>query len=241
MLVIPAIDLINGECVRLFQGDFKNIRIYSKNPVEVARKWEDMGAEWLHVIDLDGAKHGILKNLDIAAKIKKATKLKVEYGGGIRNIESLDSVVKSGIDRAIIGTRLLEDDSFFEKIKNKYENKFIISIDFDSSGFVCKSGWQEKTEYNVADFVSYLAGKGVNEIIITSISRDGTLQGIDVKAIKEVIKIPDIKFIIAGGVLDINDILKLKSIGGRISAVIIGKALYEGKIDLKEAIEISGK
>jgi phosphoribosylformimino-5-aminoimidazole carboxamide ribotide isomerase len=242
MLVIPAIDIIDGECVRLFKGNFNLKKSYSTNPVEVAQKWKEMGAEWLHIIDLDGAKYGAVKNLKTAIDIRSITGLRIEFGGGIRDLKNLDLVTGSGIDRAIIGTRLLEDESFFEKLVKEYAGKFIISIDFDSEGFIYKNGWQSKTALNVFDFASVLERNGIKEIIVTNISRDGTLSGVDTGPIERLLQSSGLRLIVAGGVLDIYDISKLKSIEKKgITGVIIGKALYEDRINLKEAIEISGR
>ncbi len=240
MLVIPAIDIINGECVRLLKGDFNQKKVYSKDPLEVAKKWQSMGAEWIHIVDLDGAKEGVLKNIDIAIKIKQNTNLKIEYGGGIRSKKKLMSVIDSGIDRAITGIWLVEDSLTFSEISSKYKNRFIISVDFDSNGDIYKNGWQSKTNYNVLDLIPVLEQKNIDEIIITNISRDGTLKGVDFNIVENLLKKTAIKFIIAGGVLSIDDIFKLKNLEKKgISGVIIGKALYEGTINLKDALEIS--
>ncbi len=261
MLILPAIDIINGCCVRLYKGNYKEKKVYSNDPIEVAKKWEEMGAKWLHIVDLDGAREGVLKNLDIAVKIKQNTKLNIEYGGGIRNLDSLETVLNSGIDRAILGIWAIEAKDVFEFINKKYKNRFIISIDFDSDGNIYKHGWQQKTDYNVFNFLKFLETKKINEIIVTNISRDGTLKGVDLKIIEKILQNFNVNLIIAGGVLDINDIKKLKDLGnlekkevkskienyhseykkvrGKVTGIIIGKALYENKINLRKAIEVA--
>jgi phosphoribosylformimino-5-aminoimidazole carboxamide ribotide isomerase len=240
MRIIPAIDIIDGECVRLHKGRFDRKKSYSRNPIEVAVKWKEAGAKWLHIVDLDGARCGRTINLGIAQNIKKATGLKVEFGGGIRDIKSLSGVLDSGIDLAIAGTAIIEDAEFFGQALEKYCGRFILSIDFDGEGFIYKHGWQTRTELNVFEYLPLLEKKGLKEIIVTNISRDGTLSGVDAEIIGRLLECSGVKLIIAGGVLNLEDISKLKALEKNgIAGVIIGKALYEGTIDLKDAIKIS--
>lgn len=238
MIIIPAIDIIGGDCVRLLKGDFNLKTSYPGKPLEVALNYKNCGAEWIHIVDLDGARYGILKNLGIAADIKKNTGLKIEYGGGIRSVSALSEVINCGIDRAIIGTKALEDKVFFKYAIDNYKDNFILSIDFDSNGIIYKHGWQEGTELNIFNFLPDLKKSGIKEIIITNISRDGTLMGVDTSIIKRILELTEMELIIAGGVGSIDDIKKLKNIKQPgISGVIIGKAIYENKIDLKKAIK----
>lgn len=240
MLLIPAIDLIDGSCVRLTRGDYRFKKKYSDDPVLVAEEWKKCGASWLHVVDLDGARTGRLKNLNIALDIKAGTGLKVQYGGGIRSAEKLKLVINNGIDRAIIGTGAFEDRDFLKTALSIAGQKCILSIDFDSSGMIYKHGWQQDTHLNIFSFLKGLEGSGIKEVILTNISRDGTLEGIDKRLIEKIIGITSFKIIIAGGVSGIEDILKLKSLEDKgICGIIIGKALYEGKIDLKDAISVA--
>ncbi|MBN1298520.1 MAG: 1-(5-phosphoribosyl)-5-[(5-phosphoribosylamino)methylideneamino]imidazole-4-carboxamide isomerase [Actinobacteria bacterium] len=240
MIIYPAIDIINGECVRLVRGDYSQKKKYSSDPVKVAIEWKKCGAEWLHVVDLDGAKTGELKNLDTAADIKKKTGLKIQYGGGIRDIASAGKVLNAGIDRIILGTGVLEDAGFLKNVFNTYKKRFILSLDFDSSGKLYKHGWQSETSFNIFDYLSEINIDAIKEVIITSISKDGTLNGPDTGIIEKILKISRFKLIIAGGISKIEDIIKLKSIEKYgISGAIIGKALYEGRLDLREAIMIA--
>ncbi len=241
MIILPAIDIIDGACVRLTKGKFDTKKKYYDDPLEVARKWKSQGAEWLHIIDLDGAKRGKIRNLDIAVKIKQETGIKVEFGGGIRDLDSLDKVIGSGIDRAILGTRAIEDPDFLKAACLKNKNKVIMSIDYGKDGIVFKKGWQESAAINIFDMLKKLETLKLDELIITDISRDGTLEGSDYGFLKKILKSTEIRFILAGGIgglKDIENIKKFESLG--VSGVIVGKALYEesAKFELKKAIMI---
>ncbi|MBM3707523.1 MAG: 1-(5-phosphoribosyl)-5-[(5-phosphoribosylamino)methylideneamino]imidazole-4-carboxamide isomerase [Actinobacteria bacterium] len=241
MLIIPAIDIINGACVRLTKGDYSLKKKYFDNPLDAAENFKASGAGWLHIVDLDGAKTGSPKNLEIAKKIKEKTDLRVEYGGGIRDMEIFREVMSSKIDRAVIGTKALEDKIFLESLLENFMNRFILSLDFDSDGAIFKHGWQQKTQLNIFSLLPELQNYGIEEIIITNISRDGTLEGIDFSLVERVLKISRVKLIIAGGVSDIEDLKRIKNLEKKgINGVIIGKAIYEGRIDLIEAIKIGG-
>jgi len=238
MLVIPAIDIIDGECVRLTRGDFNLRKIYSDNPVETALKWKEAGAEWLHIVDLDGARCGKPANLKTAEDIKLKTGLKIQYGGGIRDSGSFMMVMEKEIDRAIVGTRAIEDKDFLKYLTGGYSDRFIVSLDFDSKGTIYRNGWQSATALSIFDFISSLSEYGIKEVIITNISRDGTLEGIDLQIIEKILDVSKLRLVVAGGISSIDDIKKLKTLENRgISGVIIGKALYEGSIILAEAIK----
>lgn len=239
MLIIPAIDIIEGKCVRLTKGDFNTQKLYYDNPVEVAKRWKSEGAKLLHIVDLDGARTGTVKNLEAAIEIRKKVDIKIQYGGGIRDIETLKKVFNSEIERAIIGTKAIEDKDFLGKAVQDFGDRFVCSVDFGKGGMVFKNGWQRKTKVNIFDFARELEGLGIKEIIVTDISRDGTLRGPNLEAIKNILKETNLKLIIAGGISSLQDILnirKFERLG--VSGIIIGKALYEGKISLKEAIKL---
>ena len=238
MIILPAIDIIDGDCVRLTRGDFKSKKKYSGNPVETALMWKEKGAQWLHIVDLDGAKYGICKNLQTAAEIKEKTGLKVEYGGGIRDMQILQEVLNTGIDRAILGTKVLEDRALLKEANLMFGNRLIISVDFSASGIIYRDGWQKETELNIFEHAANLKSEGISEIIITNISRDGTLSGPDIGLIEKVLQKSCLNLIIAGGITTVDDIKKLKDLNNpAITGVIIGKALYEGTISLEEAIQ----
>src|SRR4030042_3808344 len=231
MLIIPAIDIIEGKCVRLTRGDYSLKKKYHDNPVEIAEIWKNQGATWLHIVDLDGAKTGAVRNLKIAIEIKKKLDLKIQYGGGIRDIDTLKSVIESGIDRAVLGTKVLEDRDFLDTVLRLYDKKIILSLDYDKYGTIYRNGWQKETTLNIMDFAAELEKSPVNEIIVTDISKDGTLESPDFNIVKEILSKTSLKLIIAGGISSINDIRIIKNFENEgIAGVIIGKALYEGII-----------
>ncbi|HAX18020.1 MAG TPA: 1-(5-phosphoribosyl)-5-((5-phosphoribosylamino)methylideneamino)imidazole-4-carboxamide isomerase, partial [Actinobacteria bacterium] len=200
MEIIPAIDIIDGKCVRLFQGDYEKVSHYPYTPVEIAARWKDMGAKWIHLIDLDGAKKGKPVNLETAELIKKKINIRLEYGGGIRTLKDVESLVGIGIDRLIISTKALENFDFIREAGNLSGNKIIISLDFNSEGIILKKGWLQQSEYNVIDFGKRIFQSGIKEVIITDISRDGTLEGVNRKIIKDFAESTGLSVYIAGGI-----------------------------------------
>jgi len=242
LIVIPAIDIIDGQCVRLYKGDYNKKTVYGSDPVETALKWQSEGASWVHIIDLDGAKRGAPVNLKIVSSIKKATGLKIEYGGGIRDSNSAGKCIEAGVDKIILGTAALKDFEFFSRVYVENDGKAIISLDSSESGRILTEGWTKSIEISLADFALRLRKTGSNEAIITDVSRDGTLEGIDIKKIKDFLAKTGLGIFVAGGVTNIKDILKLKEIENMgVKGVIIGKALYENTIDLHAALQASGE
>lgn len=239
MEIIPAIDIIDGKCVRLFQGDYEKVSHYPYTPVEIAARWKDMGAKWIHLVDLDGAKKGKPVNLETAELIKKKINIRLEYGGGIRTLKDVESLVGIGIDRLIISTKALENFDFIREAGNLSGNKIIISLDFNSEGIILKKGWLQQSEYNVIDFGKRIFQSGIKEVIITDISKDGTLEGINRKIIKDFVESTGLSVYIAGGINRIEDIIYLRGLQNiGVKGAIIGKALYENRIDLSEAIRV---
>jgi phosphoribosylformimino-5-aminoimidazole carboxamide ribotide isomerase len=236
MLIIPAIDIKNAQCVRLFKGNYENFKIYSTDPVNVAFQWKDAGAEILHIIDLDAAKEGKLVNFNIIKKIKKLTNLKLEVGGGIRNLENVKSLLNEGIDYIIISTAAIENPNFLDQLQI-YKEKILVSIDIKNNQ-IMKKGWLENSNINLNDFIKTLLEKNFNQVIITDISKDGTLAGINIEIFKNISNsFPNLNITIAGGVSSINDIEIIKNSKiNNLRGIIIGKALYEGKIDLKKLL-----
>lgn len=244
VIIIPAIDLIKGSCVRLTRGKFNTEKRYFDNPVDTARRWKEAGAEWLHIVDLDGARTGSVRNLEVASEIKKKVDINIQYGGGIRNFKTIERVLDNGIERIILGTKAIEDLNFLEKSILNYKKRVILSMDYTAGGVIYKNGWQEKTLFNIFELITKVENLGVKEIIITDISRDGTLKGINLGLLKRILKSSKLDFIIAGGIGSLDDIVHLKEIENMgISGIIIGKALYDekAKINLKKAIEIGSK
>lgn len=235
MLVIPAIDLKDGQAVRLYKGDYNQKTVYSNNPEELAKEFETMGAKWLHVVDLDGAKDGKCINLETIRKIKQTTNMAVELGGGIRNMETvalyLDEV---GIDRVILGTAAINDPQFLKEAISKYgAKKIVVGVDV-KNGYVSTSGWLKTSDVPYLDFIKELEKIGVEYIVVTDISKDGTLQGPNFKMYEQIASVSKINFVVSGGIKDKQNILDVTK--KDYYACIVGKAYYEGKVDLKEVI-----
>jgi len=241
MLIIPAIDIKGGKVVRLTQGMADKETIYSDKPLEVAKRWASFGVELIHIVDLDGALEESLKNFDIVKEIAKNIKPKIELGGGIRDIGTIEEVLRAGIEKACIGTKAL-DQRFLARIaKSNFKNRVVISIDA-KDGIVYTKGWVNKTRMPATDLAKETAGFGIKTINYTDISRDGMLEGPNLKSLKEIIKLTKlfkVSIIAAGGVSSMDDVKKLKALeSAGLDGMIIGKALYEKRIDLGEAIKI---
>mgnify|MGYP000211570507 FL=1 len=235
MLVIPAIDLKDGQAVRLYKGDYNQKTVYSNNPEELAKEFETMGAKWLHVVDLDGAKDGKCINLETIRKIKQTTNMSLELGGGIRNMETvalyLDEV---GIDRVILGTAAINDPQFLKEAISKYgAKKIVVGVDV-KNGYVSTSGWLKTSDVPYLDFIKELEKIGVEYIVVTDISKDGTLQGPNFDMYEQIARTSTINFVVSGGIKDAQNIKDVAS--KNYYACIVGKAYYEGKVDLKEVI-----
>lgn len=238
MLVIPSIDLKSGCVVRLTEGRYFE-KIYSKDPLSIAEKWRKEGAKLLHIVDLDGALSGELKNLDILREILKKINIKVQFGGGIRNIREIKELLNLGVKRVIIGTRAAEDEDFLRKAVRRFGKKIIVSVD-ERKGRVAVKGWKEALNYNCIEFIKRLEDLGLDIVIYTDTSRDGTLRGPNVKKVKGILENIDIPLIISGGISSLEDIRSLKELEDKgLEGVIIGKALYEEKFSLREAMDIA--
>ncbi|PSM52333.1 N-(5'-phospho-L-ribosyl-formimino)-5-amino-1-(5'-phosphoribosyl)-4-imidazolecarboxamide isomerase [Campylobacter blaseri] len=235
MEILPAIDLKNGYAVRLKKGLMESAKIYSKDPSEIAKKFEDMGARWLHLVDLDGAFAGKAVNYKAIEKIVSSTNLKVEVGGGIRDEQRIKDYQNIGVERFILGSIALKNLNFTKEMAKKY--KIAVGIDA-KGGMIAVEGWAEVSKVKATDLAKEYANAGVDAIICTDIEKDGMLSGVNVEFTKEIALASGIKTIASGGVKDINDIVALKN-SGKIYGVIVGKAYYEGKIDLKEVFKLS--
>jgi len=239
MYVIPAIDIRKGKCVRLVQGDLRDETVYSQEPVSVAKLWKMKGAKRLHVIDLDGAFSGKLSNLDYVKEIIKATDLKVQVGGGIRDLKTIERVLSIGVHSVILGTSAVQNKEFVGEAVKRYGKAIIAGIDA-KKGMVAIKGWKQVTKVKAVDLGKEMVDLGVETIIFTDIQRDGMLEGPNFKSTKELavaVKVPVIASGGMSGYKDIEHAKRLEKYG--ISSVIIGKALYTGKIDLKIAIKMA--
>ncbi len=235
MNIFPAIDLYDGKAVRLFKGDYSNMTVYSENPLEIAQDFEAQGAEFLHMVDLEGAKTGETPNLATVEKIIKNTKLFTELGGGIRTMEVIDRYIEIGVDRVILGTAAVEDENFVKRATEKYGNKIAVGVDV-RDGFVAIKGWTQLSQFTCFDFCEKMQSLGVETIICTDISKDGAMQGTNIELYGELSKRFNIQIIASGGVSSIDDVKKLAEMN--IYGAIIGKAYYTGAISIKEAIGV---
>lgn len=236
-MVIPAIDLKDGLCVRLLQGKKEDATVYSDNPVATARRWESCGARLLHVVDLDGAFTGNQKNFDGICKIREAVKIDIQVGGGIRDIEKIDTLISAGINRVILGTVAIENPEIVKEACKKYPGKVLVGIDA-KNGMAAVKGWVEVTRVKAKELALKMQDYGAAGIIYTDISKDGMLTGPNIETTREMVESLDIPVIASGGISSINDIKNLMTIKGLWGA-ITGKAIYSGAIDLREAIKIA--
>ena len=237
MHILPAIDLKDGQAVRLTKGLMDSAKIYSDEPWSVAKSFEDMGSKWLHLVDLNGAFAGEPKNIVQIKKIRKNCNLQLELGGGIRDEETIKRYIDLGIDRVILGSIALKNPDFVNKMCQKY--RVVVGIDA-IDGFVAVEGWAEKSTMKATDLAKKFANIGVEAIICTDVGKDGMLSGVNVDFTLEIAKASSVDTIASGGVKDIDDISKLLATK-EVSGVIVGKAFYEGKIDLKKAFKVTSK
>ena len=233
MEIFPAIDLKQGCAVRLSKGEMQSAKIYSKDPCELAKKFEDLGAKWLHLVDLDGAFAGEAVNFKAIERIVKSTRLRVEVGGGIRDEARIKEYLNLGVDRFILGSAALKNPDFVRRMAKLY--RIVVGIDA-KEGLVATEGWAELSRVKATDLARDYADAGVCAIICTDISRDGMLSGVNVEFSHSIAEACGIDTIASGGVKDMNDIIALKN-AGSIAGVIVGKAYYEGTLDLKKAFE----
>lgn len=238
MIIIPAIDLKEGQCVRLRQGIMEDSTVYSDNPVEVAKRWEHMGADIIHVVDLDGAIAGKPVNHKIIKDITESVEIRIQVGGGIRNLKTVEEYINIGVYRIVLGTIAVKNPLLVEDACNSYPGQIAVGIDA-KDGMVAIKGWTEKTEEKATEFATELEDLGVSIIIYTDISRDGMLTGPNISAVKEMAMSLSIPIIASGGVSSIDDLLALHALEDfGVEGAIVGKALYTGDIDLKKALEI---
>jgi len=233
MEIIPAIDIIDGKCVRLTQGDYEQKTIYNENPLEVAKAFEGAGLKRLHLVDLDGAKEGTVKNWVVLQQIAASTTLSIDFGGGIKQDKDLKIVFESGAAYATIGSLAVKQRDVFVSWLNEYgADKFLLGADLKSEK-IAVAGWLETTDIDIYDFLNDYVEHGIQQVFCTDVSKDGKLEGPSLNLYKKVIEqFPSLWFIASGGVSSMDDLYALKSIG--CAGAIIGKAIYEGRIQLKD-------
>lgn len=233
MKIIPAIDIIDGKCVRLTQGDYSQKKIYNESPLEVAKEFEDAGLQFLHVVDLDGAKAGEIINWDVIQSICKQTKLQVDFGGGIKTQEQVQKLLDSGVQQVNLGSIAVKDpDIVFQWINTFGTDKIILSADVKNE-MIAISGWQEDASILITTFLKDYILKGIEHVTCTDISTDGMLTGPNMDLYRKILlSFPQLQLVASGGVSSINDLIELEQIG--VDGAIVGKAIYEGRITLKD-------
>ncbi|MBQ7118765.1 MAG: 1-(5-phosphoribosyl)-5-[Oscillospiraceae bacterium] len=236
MLIFPAVDLFEGKAVRLFKGDYNRMTVYSENPPEIALDFKSSGAEWIHLVDLEGAKSGETPNLNTIYAIKAATGLKCEVGGGIRSLEVIEKYVSAGLDRVILGTAAVTDEEFLKAAADKYGDKIAVGVDI-KDGFAAIRGWTEKSALTADDMCRKMQNFGIGTLICTDISKDGAMVGTNVELYRELSEKYSLDIIASGGVSSIEDVKHLRALD--LYGAIVGKAYYTGAINLKEAIEVA--
>ena len=238
MEIIPAIDIIDGKCVRLTQGDYSQQKIYNERPLEVARAFEDAGLQRLHLVDLDGAKAGAVKNWKVLETLTGKTALVIDFGGGIKKAEDVDIVFNSGAALATIGSLAVKQPEVFVQWMAHYgAERFLLGADVKNEK-IAVSGWLETTDKWIYDFIEEYVQRGVRQVFCTDVSKDGLLQGPSLELYKNIVeKFPQLNFIASGGVSELDDVYRLEEAGCK--GVIIGKAIYEGRITLAELTKVA--
>ena len=238
MILLPAVDLYEGKAVRLFQGDYARMTVYENDPLNAALRFRDAGAEWIHLVDLEGARDGTTPNFQTVCRLKEESGLKAEIGGGIRRMETVGKYLSAGLDRVILGTAALEDEVFLREALSRYGERIAVGVDI-LDGEVAVRGWREKSGTDAFTFCEKLEKMGLATLISTDISRDGAMRGANRALYKKLQDMFSMQIVASGGVSSQADIRALASLG--LYGAIVGKALYTGDIDLKEAIEVTKK
>lgn len=236
MLIFPAIDLYEKKAVRLFKGDYNRMTVYSSNPLEIARDFEAQGASCIHLVDLEGAKDGLTPNLAVIDSIVSGTGLFTEVGGGIRSMETIHRYLDLGVDRVILGTAAVTDQTLLVKALEKYGEKIAVGVDI-RDGYVAIEGWTQQSQYDFLSFSQHMETLGVKTLICTDISRDGAMKGTNHSLYQQLGQQLHLNIAASGGVSTLNDVRRLREQG--LYGAIIGKAYYTGSISLKEAIEVA--
>lgn len=236
MIIIPAIDIIDGKPVRLYQGDYNKKEIVAEDVFDTSKKFEDLGAQWVHLVDLDGAKKGELVNSNVIIKVAQSLSIPIEVGGGIRNFEDIKYLIDNGVSRVILGTSAMEDENLLKKALREYGEKIAVGIDC-KDGYACGRGWLQESSIHYIEFAKRLEKLGVKNIIVTDISKDGTLEGPNIEMLNELKKEVSIDITASGGIRDISNIKALKEID--VYGAITGKAIYAKTLSLEEAIKVT--
>lgn len=238
MIIFPAIDIKDGNCVRLYKGEFSTVHKVAENPLETARKFQADGAKWLHMVDLDGAKDAKPQNTEIFCEIARETSLKVEVGGGIRTLETVEAYLSRGISRVILGSVAVRNPELVKTAVKEYGDKIAVGIDA-KNGMAAVEGWLDTSEAYYLDLAKAMEQAGVSTIIYTDISKDGTLSGPNLQELEAINQAVSCNIVASGGISNLDDIIALRKLG--LYGAICGKSLYQGTLDLKEAIREAGE
>lgn len=233
MIILPAIDIKDGLCVRLYQGDYAQVTTYGRDPVQVAQRWQEAGASWLHVVDLDGAAQGRPVNTELIQRMRRETTLQIEVGGGMRSLEQIGQVLALGVERVILGTVALRDRALLEAALARWGERIVVGLDA-RDGFVAVSGWYETSQVRAIELAGELSRLGVRRFVYTDIARDGALSGPNLPALREMQQASESALIASGGVSSLEDLRELAQSG--VEGAIVGKAIYTGAVDLAQAV-----
>jgi phosphoribosylformimino-5-aminoimidazole carboxamide ribotide isomerase len=238
MIVLPAIDIKDGCCVRLYQGDYAQVTTYDTDPVQVALCWQDAGASWLHIVDLDGAAQGSPANVSLIGRMREATTLHIEVGGGMRSLDHIEQMLGLGVDRVILGTVAITDRALLQDALTRWREQIVVGLDA-RDGWVAIAGWRETSKVKAVTLAAELCEAGVQRFIYTDIARDGALTGPNLPALQEMQHAISCALIASGGVKSLVDLQALASLG--VEGAIVGKAIYTGDVDLAVAIRDIGR
>ncbi len=234
MIILPAIDIKDGQCVRLYQGDYDQVTTYDVDPTKIAQRWQRSGASWLHIVDLDGAAAGYPVNVESIKNIRAGTTLQIELGGGMRTLADIGHMLDLGIDRVVLGTVAITDRVLLMEALARWSERIVVGLDA-RSGSIAISGWRKTSQVRATSLASELCTDGVQRFIYTDIARDGVLKGPNIEELKEIQRMISCSLIASGGVSSMHDLLTLARLG--IEGAIVGKALYTGDIDLTAAVQ----
>ncbi len=236
MRIIPAIDIINGKCVRLSKGDYASKKVYADNPVEVAQRFEDAGIQYLHVVDLDGAKAGGIQNIDIVSSIIAKTRLTVDFGGGIKGDDDIAMAFDAGVAQVTVGSVAAKNPELFTKWIDAYDSERLILGADCRNEMIATNGWTEDSDLSVIDFIEDYYRQGINYVVATDIEKDGMLKGPSIDLYERILKSCPVKLVASGGITTIADLVQLQELG--CDGAIVGKAIYEGKIAIEELSQL---
>jgi len=236
MLIIPAIDILKGKVVRLTQGDYNRVKVYSENPVEIARDFKNKGATYLHLVDLEGARVGRPMSLGVVKRILAEVEIKAELGGGLRDMDSIEEALDAGVDRVVLGSKVIKDSEFAKACIEEFGEKVIFGVDV-RDGIVKIGGWLGKAESSLGELIKGFEDMGLKHIIYTDISKDGMMKGPNIQGLEKMLAMTKMKIVVSGGISHLDDIKNIKPYEQKgVTGVIVGKALYEGAITLMEAL-----